>query len=109
MATHSSILAWRVLWTEGPGGLHRVHSVAKSRTRLERFSTNVCCGGPGGLKQPQACRQLQEGWWGPLGGNKMVRDLFFRSLSGARVASCFLFIPALPFVLPGYVEILLVL
>ena len=21
MATHSSILAWRTLWTEGPGGL----------------------------------------------------------------------------------------
>ena len=21
MATHSSILAWRILWTEGPGGL----------------------------------------------------------------------------------------
>ena len=24
MATHSSILAWRIPWTEGPGGLHRV-------------------------------------------------------------------------------------
>ena len=22
MATHSSILAWRILWTEEPGGLH---------------------------------------------------------------------------------------
>ena len=22
MATHSSILAWEILWTEGPGGLH---------------------------------------------------------------------------------------
>ena len=21
MATHSSILAWKILWTEGPGGL----------------------------------------------------------------------------------------
>ena len=21
MATHSSIIAWRILWTEGPGGL----------------------------------------------------------------------------------------
>ena len=28
MATHSSILAWRILWTEEPGG------VAKSQTRL---------------------------------------------------------------------------
>ena len=26
MATHSSILAWRVLWTEEPGGLHSTGS-----------------------------------------------------------------------------------
>ena len=32
MATHSSILAWRIPWTEEPGGL--VHRVTKSRTRL---------------------------------------------------------------------------
>ena len=37
----------------------------------------------------------------------MVRDLFFSSLSGAPIASCFLFIPALPFVLAGYVEMFL--
>ena len=24
MATHSSILAWRILWTEEPGGLHPI-------------------------------------------------------------------------------------
>ena len=29
MATHSSILAWRNLWTEGPGGA-MVHGVAES-------------------------------------------------------------------------------
>ena len=28
MATHSSILAWRIPWTEEPGG----HGVAKSQT-----------------------------------------------------------------------------
>ena len=33
MATHSSVLAWRFLWTEEPDGLH-VHGVAKSWTRL---------------------------------------------------------------------------
>ena len=32
IATHSSILACRIPWTEEPGGLHRVHGVAKSRT-----------------------------------------------------------------------------
>ena len=34
MATHSSILAWRIPWTEESGGLHVVHGVTKSRTRL---------------------------------------------------------------------------
>ena len=29
LATHSSILAWRIPWTEEPGGL-TVHSVAES-------------------------------------------------------------------------------
>ena len=31
MATHSSILAWGIPWTEEPGGLH---GATKSRTRL---------------------------------------------------------------------------
>ena len=33
MVTHSSILAWRILWTEEPIGLW-THRVTKSRTRL---------------------------------------------------------------------------
>ena len=33
MAAHSSILAWRIPWTEEPGGLHTVHGVAESQTR----------------------------------------------------------------------------
>ena len=34
MASHSRILAWRIPWTEEPGGLHTVCGVAKSRARL---------------------------------------------------------------------------
>ena len=34
MATHSSILAQRIPWTEEPGGLHRV---AKSWTQLKQL------------------------------------------------------------------------
>ena len=33
MATHSSILAWRIPWTEEPGGLC-IHGVAKSWMQL---------------------------------------------------------------------------
>ena len=29
MATHFNILAWRIPWTEEPGGLHTVPEVAK--------------------------------------------------------------------------------
>ena len=38
MATHSSILAWRILWTEGPGGLPSMGS-QESRTRLSKQTT----------------------------------------------------------------------
>ena len=33
MVTHSSILAWRIIWTEEPGSLQSM-GVAKSRTQL---------------------------------------------------------------------------
>ena len=40
MATHSSVLAWRIPGTGEPGGLPQaaVHGVAKSRTRLSDFT-----------------------------------------------------------------------
>ena len=37
MATHSSILAWKLPWTEEPGRL-TVHGVAKSWTQLSDFT-----------------------------------------------------------------------
>ena len=37
MATHSSILAWRIPWTEEPGGLQSTGS--QSRTRLSDFTS----------------------------------------------------------------------
>ena len=39
MATHSSILAWRISWTEEPGGLQ----LAKSWTRLSDFTFTFMC------------------------------------------------------------------
>ena len=41
MATHSSILAWKILWTEEPGEA-AVHGVAKSQTRLRQSTTTEC-------------------------------------------------------------------
>ena len=42
MAPHSSVIAWRISWTQEPGGLRStVHRVAKSWTRLKRLSTHI--------------------------------------------------------------------
>ena len=40
MATHSSISAWKILWTEEPGGLQSMGS-QKSRTWLRDFNYNL--------------------------------------------------------------------
>ena len=37
MATHSSILAWRIPWTEEPGGLQTIGS---QRVRLDQVGCN---------------------------------------------------------------------
>ena len=40
VATHCSILAWRIPWTEEPGGLRSI--VAKSWAQLKQLSTLTC-------------------------------------------------------------------
>ena len=40
-ATHSSIIAWRIPWTEDPGGLCTVHSITKSQTQPKQLSTHA--------------------------------------------------------------------
>ena len=42
MAAHSSILAWRIPWTEEPRGLSSMGS--QSRTRLKRLSMHLYSG-----------------------------------------------------------------
>ena len=38
---HSSILAWRIPWTEEPGGPWWVYGVAKSWTRLSKIKARM--------------------------------------------------------------------
>ena len=40
MATHSSVLAWRIPGTGEPGGLPDIYGVAQSWTRLKRLSSS---------------------------------------------------------------------
>ena len=39
-ATHSSILAWRISWTEEPGGLQSKGSQSQTRPTLSHFFPN---------------------------------------------------------------------
>jgi len=48
MATHSSILAWRIPWTEEPGELQSMR--LQRQTQLNRFSTHASCN-PGEIWQ----------------------------------------------------------
>ena len=41
MATYSSMLAWRIPWTEEPGRLHTVCRITKSQTRLKQLSMHT--------------------------------------------------------------------
>ena len=53
MAAHSSVLAWRILWTEEPGGLLPVGS--QSRTQLKRLSMHACVGEGNGNPLQYSC------------------------------------------------------
>ena len=41
MATHSSILAWRIPWTEKPGGLQ---SIGSTKSQTERLTVSLHIG-----------------------------------------------------------------
>ena len=42
MATYSSFLAWQILWTEKPGGLHMVHGITKNQIQLSNWALLLC-------------------------------------------------------------------
>ena len=41
MATHSSILAWRISWTEEPGGLQSMGSQSLTRLRHIQYTRQI--------------------------------------------------------------------
>ena len=69
MATHSSVLAWRIPGTEEPGGLPSMGS--QSWTRLKRLSMHACTGEGNG--KPLQCSCLENprdrgAWWAAVYG-----------------------------------------
>ena len=43
MATHSSILAWRIPWTEEPGGLQSMGSQGVGHDRATKHTVDIKC------------------------------------------------------------------
>ena len=57
MVTHSSILVWRIPWTEEPRGLQSIES--QSQTQLKQLSAHICM--PAGLDEAQAGIKIARG------------------------------------------------
>ena len=72
MATHSSILAWKIPWTEEPGRLQSMGSQESDMTDRLHFHFSLSCIG-GGNGNPLQCSCLQNprergAWWATVYG-----------------------------------------
>ena len=72
MATHSSILAWRILWTEEPGGLQSMGVTELDTTKREHALCFYC---NSNVNQPRVClHPLPFGLSYPSGQRSVLRD-----------------------------------
>ena len=72
MATHSRILAWRISWTEEPGGLQSMGSLESDTTERLHFDFSLSCTGEGN-GNPLQCSCLENSrdwgaWWAAVYG-----------------------------------------
>ena len=72
MATHSSILAWKIPWMEEPGGLQSMGSPRVGHTEQLHVHFSLSCIGEGNGNQLQ-CSCLENprdggAWWAPIYG-----------------------------------------
>ena len=86
MATHSSILAWKIPWTEEPGRL-QVHRVAKNQTERLHFHFSLSCIGEGN-SNPLQCSCLENprdggAWWAAVYGVAQSRTRLKRLSSSS--------------------------
>ena len=71
MATHSSTLAWKIPWTEKPGGLQSIGSLTTSQTGLHfHFSLSHIGEGNGNPPQCSCLENPRDGgaWWAAIYG-----------------------------------------
>jgi len=72
MASHSSTFAWKIPWTEEPGGLQSMGSLESDTTERLHFHFSLSCIGEGN-GNPLQCSCLEnprdgEAWWPAVSG-----------------------------------------
>ena len=72
MAPHSGTLAWKIPWTEEPGGLQSMGSLRVRQTERLHFHFSLSCIGEGNGK-PLQCSCLENprdrgAWWAAIHG-----------------------------------------
>ena len=78
MATHSSILAWRIPWTEEPGGLQSMGSQRVGHDWGTNTSTSTSMGLVGPI--PEVCQRLKER--GSKKGHLFLKAVCMKSQGG---------------------------
>ena len=87
MAPHSSTLAWKILWTEEPGGLQSMGSLESDMTEQLHFHFSLSCTGEGN-GSPLQCSYLEnprdgEAWWAAVYGVAQSRTRLKRLSSSS--------------------------
>ena len=87
MAPHSSILAWKIPWTEEPGGLQSMGSVELDTTEWLHFHFPLSCIGEGN-GDPLQCSCLENprdrgAWWAAVYGVTQSRTRLKRLSSSS--------------------------
>ena len=71
MATHSSILAWRILWTEEPGKLQYMGLLESQKLNFLKAGTTIILGEGNGTPLQYSCLEnpMDGGaWWAAVHG-----------------------------------------
>ena len=87
MAPHSSTLAWKVPWTEEPGGLQSMGSLESDTTERLHFHFSLSCTGEGN-GNPLQCSCLENprnggAWWAAVSGVAQSRPRLKRLSSSS--------------------------
>ena len=87
MASHSSTFAWKIPWTEEPGGLQSMGSIESDTTERLHFHFSLSCIGEGN-GNPLQCSCLEnprdgEAWWAAVSGVAQSRTLLKRLSSSS--------------------------